>query len=81
MNVKLTLSIDQKTIGKAKKFAKERHASLSSMVGKYLEAVTVEEPETSGTTPLVTELSGIIGAGTAQNQRKEYASYLTDKYR
>jgi len=81
MNVKLTLSIDKTTIGKAKKFAREHERSLSSMVESYLEAITVSEPETSGTTPLVTELSGIIGAGAVRGRREKYASYLADKYR
>lgn len=82
MNTKLTLSIDEKTIGKAKIFARKRNKSLSSLVENYLRAVTVEEANTSEITPLVTELSGVVGDGGAQqSHRSDYAAYLTDKYR
>lgn len=82
MNTKLTLSIDERTIGKAKLFARKRNKSLSSLVENYLRAVTVEEASEGGITPLVAELSGVVGAGGVQQRHHtEYAAYLADKYR
>lgn len=82
MNTKLTLSIDEHTIGKAKIFARKRNKSLSSLVENYLKAVTLEEANEGGITPLVAELSGVVGAGGVQQSRHaDYAAYLADKYR
>ena len=81
MNTKLTLSIDQKTVGRAKKFARERNRSLSNLVENYLKAVTVEESVTGEITPLVAELSGVVVAGGVQSHRSDYAAYLAEKYR
>jgi hypothetical protein len=44
MNTKLTLSIDKKTVGRAKKFAKERTRSLSNLVENYLKAQARSRP-------------------------------------
>jgi uncharacterized protein YllA (UPF0747 family) len=81
MNTKLTLSIDQKTVGRAKKFARERNRSLSNLVENYLKAVTVEESAAGEITPLVAELSGVVVAGGVQSHRSDYAAYLAEKYR
>ncbi len=81
MNTKLTLSIDKKTVGRAKKFARERNRSLSNLVENYLKAVTVEEAVNGEITPLVVELSGIVDAGGVRSHRSDYAAYLAEKYR
>jgi hypothetical protein len=81
MNTKLTLSIDKKTVERAKKFARERNRSLSNLVENYLKAVTVEESATCEITPLVAELSGVVGAEGVKSHRSGYAAYLTEKYR
>ena len=81
MNTKLTLSIDKKTVGRAKRYAKARNRSLSNLVENYLKAVTVEEAGEGETTPLVAELSGVVGPGSAKGRRSGYADYLTEKYR
>ena len=81
MNTKLTLSIDQETIGRAKIFARERHTSLSNLVEGYLKAVTVDEPDAGAVTPLVAELSGVLTAGDVQTPGKDYTAYLVEKFR
>ncbi len=81
MNTKLTLSIDEKTIVRAKIFARKRNKSLSRLIENYLRAVTVEEPNAGEMSPVVAELSGVVDAGRVQGHRSDYAAYLTDKYR
>ena len=81
MNTKLTLSIDKKTVGRAKSYARARNRSLSNLVENYLKAVTVEDSGEGETTPLVAELSGVVGAGSTKDRRSGYAGYLAGKYR
>lgn len=81
MNTKLTLSIDKNTVGRAKKFARERNRSLSNLIENYLRAVTVDESVKGEITPLVAELSGVVDAAGIKSHRSDYAAYLADKYR
>ena len=43
MNAKLTLTIEQSVIEKAKKYAKEKERSLSDLIENYLKAITNEK--------------------------------------
>ncbi|HEV7382270.1 MAG TPA: DUF6364 family protein [Dyadobacter sp.] len=43
MNTKLTLTIEQSIIEKAKKYAKKTDTSLSSLIENYLKALTSDE--------------------------------------
>ena len=54
MNTKLTLTIEQSVIEKAKKYARKKERSLSDLIENYLKALTKEEPsEPKETTPIV----------------------------
>ena len=81
MNTKLTLSIDGKTVSRAKRYAKARNRSLSKLVESYLQAVTEEEAGEAESTPLVAELSGVVSAASTKDRRSGYAAYLAEKYR
>ena len=57
MTTKLTLTVEKSTIEKAKSFAKHTGRSLSELVERYLETITLdEEPVTSS------KLKKIVGA-------------------
>lgn len=57
MTTKLTLTVEKSTIAKAKSFAKHTGRSLSELVERYLETITLEEePVTSS------KLKKIVGA-------------------
>ena len=43
MNTKLTLTIEQKIIQRAKKYAKDKNRSLSDIIENYLKILTKEE--------------------------------------
>lgn len=58
MNTKLTLSLDEHIIAKAKIYAKVKKTSVSQLVEHYLsQVVSQQEPELTG---VVAELAGII---------------------
>lgn len=54
MNAKLTLTIEQTIIERAKKYAKQRDRSLSDIIENYLKVITKEEIKTEfEITPIV----------------------------
>jgi hypothetical protein len=81
MTTKLTLSVEQNTIEKAKHFAKTKNTSLSKLIENYLQKITYEQSSVDTITPLVKSLSGIINADESENYKKEYSNYLSKKYK
>ncbi|RLJ73514.1 DUF6364 family protein [Pedobacter alluvionis] len=57
MTTKLTLTVQKSTIEKAKSYAKQTGRSLSELVEKYLETITLNE-----VTTVSSKLRGIVGA-------------------
>ena len=81
MNTKLTLTIEEKIIQRAKKYAKEKHSSLSGIVENYLRILTQEEKkENKKITPLVKSLQGSFKAPENFDYKKELKDRLADKY-
>lgn len=60
MNTKLTLTIEQTVIEKAKKYAKDNERSLSDLIENYLKALTKESDVNDDVelTPVVKSLKG-----------------------
>ena len=83
METKLTLRLNDSVIERAKIYAKNQKISLSKMVESYLDSLTREKDSDSKTsiTPLVESLSGVINLPPDFDYKKEYADYLTEKYR
>lgn len=82
MNTKLTLKINKNIIEKAKAYAGKNNTSLSQMVEKYFIAlVTDSKNEGITLTQTVKELSGVIKSGSADNYKKDYSDYLSEKYK
>ncbi|MFP4469196.1 MAG: DUF6364 family protein [Bacteroidales bacterium] len=80
MKSKLTLSLNHRTIEKAKDYARLNKISLSKMIESYLENLTNQSNEDQQITPLVKSLSGIIDLPADYDYKKEYGSFLTEKY-
>lgn len=80
MNTKLTLSLNHQTIKKAKDYARLNNISLSKMIESYLESLTNQHTEKQQITPLVESLSGIINLPADYDYKKEYGTFLTEKY-
>ena len=81
MNTKLTLTIEERIIHRAKRYAKENGRSLSGLIENYLKILTQEEvKEDKEITPLVKSLKGSFKTHKSYDYKKELADRLADKY-
>jgi len=78
---KLTLSVDDRVVLRAKQYAKRRGVSVSAMVEAYLAAVA--EPPSPGVvaTPILRSLRGVLKNADIHEYRKEYRKHLAAKHR
>ena len=81
MNVKLTLTIEETVIKKAKKYAKDKERSLSNLIENYLLALTNEETSNEKElTPITKSLKGSFTAPKNFDYKTELRKRLSDKY-
>ncbi len=81
MSTKLTLTIDENIIEKAKKYAKGKKNSLSNIIENYLKTlVTEDKKETSELSPIVKSLKGSFKTEKDFDYKKELTKRLSDKY-
>ncbi len=81
MNTKLTLTIEQSVIEKAKKYAKEKERSLSDLIENYLKALTKDNVQNDiELTPIVKSLKGSFNAPKNNDYKKHLANRLSEKY-
>lgn len=81
MNTKLTLTIEQSVIEKAKKYAKDKKRSLSNLIENYLKALTKESSSNEiELTPIVKSLKGSFTAPKNFDYKKELTNRLSEKY-
>lgn len=80
---KLTLSLNQKVIEKAKKYAKKNKTSLSKMIETYFDSLTNAQNNESEIeiTPLVESLCGVIELPEDFDYKKSKGKYLQEKYK
>ena len=82
METKLTLRLNKRVIDRAKDYAHSHDVSLSKMIESYLDSITVDKKTTtSDITPLVKSLSGVIQLDQDFDFKKDYAKFLTEKYK
>ena len=80
MNTKLTLSLNNEIINKAKLYAKYHEISLSKMIESYLDSITASKNKEITITPLVESLSGVVNLPDDFDYRKEYRDHIINKY-
>jgi len=81
MNTKLTLTMEQTVIARAKKYAKQKGRSLSDIIENYLKVITREKPETGiEITQLTKSLRGTFKAPPDFDYKKESSKGLSKKY-
>ena len=82
MNTKLTLTIEQEIIEKAKQYAKEKNRSLSDIIENYLKALTKEGRNNSSQKlhPMVESLKGSFKMPKDMDYKKELKTRLEKKY-
>ncbi len=81
MNTKLTLTIEQSVIEKAKKYARKRERSLSDLIENYLKTLTGGSVNNEDDlTPTVKSLRGSFKPPKNFNYKKELTDRLYEKY-
>ncbi|HOO85105.1 MAG TPA: DUF6364 family protein [Prolixibacteraceae bacterium] len=81
MNSKLTLTIEQSLIEKAKRYAKGNGRSLSDIIENYLKVIINEKnSKVIDTTPIATSLRGSFKAPKDFDYKKELSKELSQKY-
>jgi len=81
MDAKLTLTIEQSVINRAKCYAKAKERSLSDLVESYLKMLTKETTSNDiALTPTVKALKGSFRAPKNFNYKEELTDMLSDKY-
>jgi hypothetical protein len=74
---KLTLSVDDRVVSRAKQYAKRRGVSISEMVEAYLAAVADPPSPVKGAAPILRSVRGIL----KHADISEYRKHLGTKYR
>jgi hypothetical protein len=81
MNTKLTLTIEQSVIEKAKKYASGKGRSLSDIIENYLKIITKEEQAKEvELTPIVKSLKGTFKEPRNFDYKTELLKRLAEKY-
>ena len=80
MNTKLTLTIEQSIIEKAKKYARLKERSLSDLIENYLKAITEEIPADEELPSMLKSLKGSYKMPKDFEYKKELANRLSEKY-
>jgi hypothetical protein len=81
MTTKLTLSMEEKVIRKAKEFAKKNDTSLSQIIEDYFIRLTQKEIEGKGAISVrVKKLSGVIQLSKDADLEEERRKYLEGRF-
>jgi len=81
MTTKLTLTMEDKVIDSAKKYARQKGKSLSDIVENYLKSISTHEITTEDILPKVAKLKGVIKLPEDFDYKKEIGNALVKKYR
>lgn len=82
MNTKLTLTVEEKIIQKAKLYAKKQGRSLSDIIENYLRMITQEtEKEKPDLNPITKSMKGSFKAPKDLDYKKELSKALGKKYK
>jgi hypothetical protein len=80
MNTKLTLSIDNQVIIKAKEYAKNSGRSLSDLIENYLKNISSSESHNFDICPKVKVLMGAFKAPLDFDYKSELSNAIFDKH-
>jgi cobalamin biosynthesis Mg chelatase CobN len=82
MNNKLTLTIEEEVIKKAKEYSKQKGRSLSELIENYLQLITSSDNQTSiELTPKIKKLKGSIKLEKDFNLKEGYTKHLSNKHK
>ena len=80
MTTKLTLTVEENVIKRAKKYAKGSGRSLSELVENYLETLTGENSEKKALSPKLNKIAGIVNLPDDFDEKRELRTYFENKH-
>ena len=80
MTTKLTLTVEETVIGRAKAYAKQTDRSLSELVESYLESLIQENPEGQKLSARLKRLVGSVKLPGNFNEKEELRKALEKKH-
>jgi hypothetical protein len=80
MKTRISLTIDEAVIQKAKSYAKQTGQSVSGLIQKYLETLTEEHWEPKNRSPKLLKLVGAVKLPIDFDEKKELDIYFESKH-
>lgn len=80
MTTKLTLTMEESVIVKAKSFAKNTGRSLSELVENYLDTLTSEKTDNQHISPKLKKIIGVVKLPEGFDEEKELQNYFEEKH-
>ena len=80
MTTKLTLTVEESTIKKAKSYAKNTGRSLSELIENYLETLVDQNNDKEQLSPKLKQLIGIVKLPENFDEKKELNDYYANKH-
>ncbi|EOR93652.1 hypothetical protein ADIARSV_3161 [Arcticibacter svalbardensis MN12-7] len=80
MTTKLTLTVDETVIKKAKSYSKQTGRSLSELIEKYLETLTDEHHDAKHISPKLKKIVGAVKLPANFDEKKELGAYFESKH-
>lgn len=80
MATKLTLTVEEKIIKRAKSYAKQTGRSLSEIIERYLETLTEEQKGTEQISPKLKSLVGSVKLPVNFDEERELDAYFKGKH-
>lgn len=80
MTTKLTLTVEEEVIKKAKLYARQTGRSLSELIETYLETLTDEDHGAKQLSPKLKKLVGSVKLPANFDEKEELAAYFESKH-
>ena len=81
MTTKLTLTVEESTIKKAKLYAKNSGRSLSQLIENYLETLTGEDKDAVQLSPKLKKIAGAVKLPADFDEKAELSAYFENKHK
>ena len=81
MTTKLTLTIEDRVIDSAKKYARQQGKSLSDIIENYLKSITSEEERATKLSPKVSKMMGVISLPDDFDYKSEMGAAISKRYK
>lgn len=80
MTTKLTLTVEESVIKKAKLYAKRSGRSLSELIENYLDTLTEEHSSKDQLSPKLKKIAGVVKLPADFDEEKELKAYFENKH-